>query len=91
MRPAAEENVIDSLPSLSAVAAWAAHIRHSSVEEEVVEADLLSPQLYQQRALPLVKPFMKLEYLFGGHRCMSVGRSAFRLCSRLVHPCPLFL
>ena len=51
MLAAVEEDVGDGLSSRSAVAAGAGDIRHSSGEEEVVEPDLLGPQLYQQRAL----------------------------------------
>jgi hypothetical protein len=58
--------VRDSLSSRSTVTAGAGNVWHSSGEEEVVEADLLSPQLHQQRALPLAEPLIELQRLLGG-------------------------
>ena len=86
---AAEEDVGDSLSPLSTAATGARDGGNVSVEEEVVEANLFSPQLHQQRALPLAKPLMKLQHFLGRRRRVPVCRAAF-----LVFPpraCPLSL
>jgi hypothetical protein len=57
---AAEEDVGDSLLPLSAAAAGACNSKNVSIEEEVVKTNLLSLQLYQQRAFLLAKPLVEL-------------------------------
>ena len=81
MFAAVEEDVSDSLTSLSTAAAGASNSRDVSIEEKVVESDLLGPQLYQQRALSLTEPLVELQHFLGGHWCVPVCRAAF-----LVHP-----
>jgi hypothetical protein len=84
-----EEDVRDSLSSRSAVTAWAGDIWHSSGEEEVVEPDLLCPQLYQQRTLPLRSSLVDLKNLLGRCGRVSVGCAALCVCAPLRYPCPL--
>ena len=81
----------DSLSSCSTVTAGAGDVWHSSGEEEVVEADLLGPQLYQQRAFLFCEALMEPEYLLSRRRCVSVCRSAFGVFTPLCYPCPLCL
>jgi hypothetical protein len=88
---AVEEDVRNSLLSRPVVAVGASNIWHSSGEEEVVEPDLLSLQLHQQRALLFSEPLVEPEYLFGGRRCVSVGCAALCVCAPLHSPCPLRL
>ena len=59
----------------------------SSGEEEVVGPDLLGAELYQQRALPLCEALVKLEYLLGGRRCVSVCCSALGVFAPRLYPC----
>ena len=77
MLAAAEEDVGDGLSPLSTAAAGASDVGNVSIEEEVVEADFLSPQLHQQRALPLAEPLVELQHLLGGRWCVPVCRAAF--------------
>src|SRR4051812_33721271 len=70
---AVEKDMCDGLSSRSAVAAGTGDVWHSSGEEEVVEPDLLGPQLHQQRALPLSEPLVEPEYFLGGRWSVSVG------------------
>ena len=79
----------DGLPPLSAAATRACDGRNVSVEEEVVEANLLGPQLHQQRALPLAEPLVELQHFLGRRRRVPVCRAAFLV----FHPraCPLSL
>jgi hypothetical protein len=86
-----EEDVRDSLSSRYAVTAWAGDIWHSSGEEEVVEPDLLCPQLYQQRTLPLRSSLVDLKNLLGRCGRVSVGCAALCVCAPLRYPCPLCL
>lgn len=96
MLAAAEEDVGDSLSPLSTAAAGASDVRNMAIEEEVVKADFLSPQLHQQRALPLAQPLVELQHLLGGRRCVPVCRATFlvfppcadpgSLCLRLAPP-----
>jgi hypothetical protein len=65
--------------------------RDVSIEEEIVESDLLGPQLYQQRSLSLAEPLMELQPLLGGRRRVSVCRAAFLVFSPCAYPCPLCL
>jgi len=81
----------DGLSSRSAVTAWTGDVWHSSVEEKVIESDLLSTQLYQQRALPLGSALVELKNLFGGCGRVSVCRSAFGVFTPLCYLCPLCL
>ena len=60
---AAEDNVGNGLSPLSTAAAGTSYVRNVSIEEKVVESDLLSPQLYQQRALPLAEPLVELQHI----------------------------
>jgi hypothetical protein len=83
--------VRDSLSSRSAVTAWTGDVWHSSVEEEVIESDLLGTQLYQQRALPFRSSLVELKNLFGGCGRVSVCRSAFGVFTPLRYPCALCL
>jgi hypothetical protein len=67
----------DGLTSLSTAAARTSDNRDVSIEEKIVEPDLLGPQLYQQRALSLAEPLVEQQPLLGGRRCVSVCRAAF--------------
>ena len=89
--PAVEQDMGDSLSSLSALAAGAGNTWHSLGEEKVAQAYLLGAQLYQQRALSFSKAFVNLEYFLSRQRCVSVGCSAFGLCSPLDYPYSLCL
>jgi hypothetical protein len=60
--------VSDGLSPLPAAAARASDVRNVSVEQEVVEPDLLSLQLHQQRALPLAEPLVELQHFLCGRR-----------------------
>ena len=91
MLVAVEEDVRDSLSSRSTVTAGAGDVWHSSGEEEVVEADLLGPQLYQQRAFLFCEALMEPEYLLSRRRCVSVCCPAPCLCAPLCCPCSLRL
>jgi hypothetical protein len=66
----------DRLPPLSAAASGAGNGRDASVEEEVVESDLLGPQLHQQRAFPLAEPLHWTRWLTfaTGDCCLSSAR-----------------
>ena len=90
---AAEEDVGDGLSPLSTAAAGACNGGNVSVEEEVVESNLLSPQLHQQRALPLAEPLMELQHLLGGRWCVPIRRAAFLLFPPCADPlsCRLIL
>jgi hypothetical protein len=50
----------NSLLPLSTAAAGTGHSRDVLIEEKVVETNLFSLQLHQQRAFPLAKSFMEL-------------------------------
>jgi hypothetical protein len=77
--------------SLIPTAAGASDVRDVSIEEEVVEADLLGSQLHQQRALPLAKLLVELQHPLGGHRRVSVCRAAFLVFPPCADPRPLCL
>jgi hypothetical protein len=81
----------DGLTSLSTAAAGTGDSWDVSIEEKVVEADLLGPQLYQQRGLSLAKPLVELRHLLGGRQRVSVCRAAFLVFSPYAYPCPLCL
>ena len=91
MFAAAEEDVGDSLSPLSTATAGASDVQNVSIEEEVVETDLLSPQLHQQRALPLAEPFVELQHLLSGHWRVPVCRAAFLFFSPRANPGSLCL
>jgi hypothetical protein len=56
----------DSLPPLSAATSRAGNSWDSSVEDEIVESNLLSSQLHQQRTFPLAEPLVELQHHFSG-------------------------
>lgn len=60
---AAEDDVGNGLSPLSTAAAGAGYVRNVSIEEKVVESDLLSPQLHQQRALLLAESLVELQHI----------------------------
>ena len=91
MLAAAEEDVGDGLSPLSTAAAGASDVRNVSIEEEVVETDLLGPQLHQQRALSLAEPLVELQHLLGGHWCVPVCCAAFLVFSLCANPRALCL
>ena len=86
MLAAVEEDVSDSLTSLSAAAAGTRDSWDVLIEEKVVKSDLLGPQLYQQRALSLAEPLMELQHLLGGRWCVPVCCSAFLVFSPCAYP-----
>jgi hypothetical protein len=63
---AAEDDVGNGLSPLSTATAGASDVWNVLTKEKVVESDLLSPQLYQQRALPLAEPLVELQHLLSG-------------------------
>ena len=67
----------NGLSPLSTAACGTGYVCNVSVEENVVESDLLSPQLYQQRALPLAEPLVELQHLLGGRWCVPIRSAAF--------------
>jgi hypothetical protein len=76
---AAEDDVCNGLSPLSTAASGTGYVWNVSIEEKVVESDLLSPQLYQQRALPLAEPLVELQHLLSGRWCVPIRRAAFLL------------
>jgi len=81
MFAAVEEDVSDSLTSLSTAAAGASNSRDVSIEEKVVESDLLGSQLHQQRALTFAEPLVELQHLLSGRWRVSVCRATFLVFS----------
>jgi hypothetical protein len=74
---AAEDDVGNGLSPLSTAAAGAGYVRNVSIEEKVVESDLLGLQLHQQRALPIAEPLVELKHLLGGRWCVPIRSAAF--------------
>jgi hypothetical protein len=84
---AAEDDVGNGLSPLSTAAAGAIDARNVSIEEKVVESNLLGPQLHQQRALPLAEPLVELQHLLSRRWCVpTVSVHSMRGFSQCAEP-----
>ena len=76
----------DGLSPLSAAAPGTGIGWNISIEEKVVKADLLSPQLHQQRALSLAEFLVELQHFLDGRRRVLVRRVAVLVFSPRAYP-----
>ena len=81
----------NGLSPLSAAAAGACDGGNVSVEEEVIESNLLGSQLHQQRALTFAEPLVELQHLLSGRWRVSVCRATFLVFSPCTDPLSLCL